>query len=155
MFERFEDFTSYVSLAYKYIIRIKSIEMQAFGLRASHVMCLFHIGRSAEGLTAVELVELCREDKAGISKTLAALREGGLIKADDETGLKKYRTKWQVTDQGSEVCTKLSSIITTATGSCGSTLTSEEREVFYRAFGKIVDGLGAYCEKLESESTEN
>ena len=73
MIRRFKEFTKNISFAYKYIIKIKSAAIKEFGLKGSHVMCLFYIGESENGLTATKLCKLCGEDKAAISKSLAAL----------------------------------------------------------------------------------
>ena len=47
--------------------------MKKFGLRASHTMCLYYLGRYDGGLTATQLTELCKEDKAAISRCLGQL----------------------------------------------------------------------------------
>ena len=49
MIRRFEEFTSNISLAYKYVLRIKAYEMNSFGMKGSHVMCLYYIGKNPEG----------------------------------------------------------------------------------------------------------
>ena len=79
MQSRFEKFTSYVTAAYKYIVKIKTHEMKSFGLRGSHVMCMFYIGKSKSGITTGELISLCAEDKAAISKSLSELKNKGLV----------------------------------------------------------------------------
>ena len=154
MLERFEDFTYFVSLAYKYIIKIKTIATEPFGLRASHVMCLYRIGQSADGLTAIELSERCHEDKAGISKALSTLREAHLVSPDGEAASKKYRARWLLTEEGDAVYRALSETIREVTKHSGSALTDEERSVFYTAFRKITDGIAAFCEQLTPKKAE-
>ena len=46
MIRRFEEFTRNIAMAYKYVIRIKAYEMNTFGLKGSHVMCLYYIGKN-------------------------------------------------------------------------------------------------------------
>ena len=77
MLQRFEDFVTGITVCYKYIQRIKSAEMTEFGLKGTHVMCLFFLHRHPEGLTAAQLCQLCAEDKAAISRSLAVLQEKG------------------------------------------------------------------------------
>ena len=150
MIKRFEEFTSMVSFAYKYIIKIKSYEMKAFGLKASHVMCLFYIGKHDEGLTAGELGALCMEDKAAISKALAELKKQGLIVADDDHGTKVYRTKYFVTEKGAEVHKTISEFIVSTVEKVGEGLSVQEREDFYRSFAIILNNLQNYYNELEA-----
>ena len=102
-FKRFEKFTGAIADCYKYIIKLKSREMSSFGLKASHVMCLYFLGQNPEGLKARELVTLCHEDKAAISKTLANLKEQGYVKAEDGMlSMLKYRRRYLITEKGME-----------------------------------------------------
>ena len=76
--EQFESFTAAVTRAYKCLQKIKNRETERMGLKGSHVMCLYYIGKTPGGLTAAELCRLCHEDKAAISRTLVDLTERGL-----------------------------------------------------------------------------
>lgn len=149
MVERFEDFTSNIALAYKYIIKIKTHEMEKFGLKASHVMCLYNLGKYPDGLTAGELTKLCEEDKAGVSKSVASLREKGLVILDDENGAKKYRAKYKITEAGKEVYDKISKIIIHVVKECSADLTDEERATFYRSLETITANLEKCYQQLE------
>lgn len=148
MIPRFERFTANVSLAYKYIIKIKAHEMQEFDLKAAHVMCLFFIGKSEDGLTAGELVEFCNEDKSGISKALSALKEKGYIKANDD-GTKKYRIKYTISDKGLEIYDRIIDAITNVIEKCNYGLDKKEREIFYSTFEKIVTNLINFHNEME------
>ena len=96
MYDRFETFTARISSIYRCIQKIKSMEI---GLKGSHVMCLFHLGRQDDGhpgsagggLTAGELCALCGEDKAAISRSIAELEERGYLLRPDADGKKAYR----------------------------------------------------------------
>ena len=150
MIERFIEFTSNIGQAYKHVIKIKSLKMADFGLKASHVMCLFHLGKNPGGLTAGELVELCREDKAGISKCLNELRKQNLGRVDDENGAKKYRAKYLITPEGTEIYNDISGIILQIVERCGADLTEEERTIFYRSLGTIVKNLEIIASDMEN-----
>jgi len=150
MLERFIEFTSNIAQAYKQINRIKSEKMADYGLKASHVMCLFYIGKHASGLTAGELVDLCREDKAGISKCLSELKKQQLVEMDDDNGAKKYRTRYKITPKGTEIYQSISGIIVQVVEKCGTDLSEEERSVFYRSLSIIVGNL----EKIHFEANE-
>ena len=43
MIQRFDAFVSGITACYKYIQRIKSMEMTEFGLKGTHVMCLYYL----------------------------------------------------------------------------------------------------------------
>lgn len=148
MIPRFELFTSNVSLAYKYIIKIKAHEMQEFGLKAAHVMCLFFIGRNQDGLTAGELTELCNEDKSGISKALTALKAKGYISSEND-GTKKYRIKYTISQKGLEIYDRIIDAITNVIEKCNYGLNEKEREVFYSTFEKIVANLIDFHTSME------
>jgi len=150
MIERFIEFTSNIAQAYKHVIKIKSLKMADFGLKASHVMCLFYLGKNAEGLTAGELIELCREDKAGISKCLNELKKQMLIEVDDENGTKKYRAKYRITPEGAAIYENISGIILQVVDKCGADLTEEERAIFYRSLGTIVKNLESIATDMET-----
>ena len=149
MIERFEDFTAYIAQAQKYILKIKAHEMQPFGLKASHVMCLFYVGKHAEGLTAGELTSLCMEDKAGISKALNELKQKELITPDTDGGRKIYRAKYFLTEKGKIIYQKANEIIRNVVNECGAGLSSDERATFYRSLDRIVTNLRQHCEQME------
>lgn len=148
MIPRFERFTANVSLAYKYIIKIKAHQMQDFGLKAAHVMCLFFIGKSKDGLTAGELAEFCNEDKSGISKALTVLKEKGYIEANDN-GTKKYRIKYIISTKGLEIYDRIIDAITDVIEKCNYGLDEKEREIFYKTFEKIVTNLINFHDEME------
>lgn len=155
MIERFIEFTSNISMAYKHIMKIKSEHMAGFGLKASHVMGLFYIGQSDKGLTAGELIRLCREDKAGISKCLSTLKHQGLITTDDDNGNKKYRTVYTLTEKGAEIYHQVSDIILQVVQQSGQGLSESERTSFYRTLGIIVGNLEKICTEMEHSNASD
>ncbi len=153
MIRRFKEFTKYISLAYKYLIKIKSEGIKEYGLKGSHVMCLFYIGEAENGLTATKLCQLCCEDKAAISKALSALCEKGYIVLENGEN-KKYRSSYFLTDSGREIMEQLNGKIRAAVTGGGTGLTDEEREVFYRCLYKIVENLEAVSKSFSTAGDE-
>lgn len=148
MVHRFEDFVSMINTAYKGLQKIKSYEVESLELKGSHVMCLFYLGRSDDGLTSGELCEKCREDKAAISRNLKYLQEKGYVKvAEDDT--KKYRLKNVLTESGREAYEKLEALIVESVCKFGHGLTERERATFYKALGVIVGNFDEFCQKLD------
>ncbi len=142
MVERFEEFNRNITEAYKCILKIKAIEMQKYGLRAANVMCLFFLGKHPEGLTPSQLCSLCGEDKAGISKSLAALKKSGYVSTEGMG--RKYRMLYKITEEGQLVYRKLTDCIDGVVAKVGDGLTDAERATFYAALDTIVSNLQTY-----------
>ncbi len=143
---RFEDFVGGITACYKYIRQIKSAETGELGLRGTHIMCLYYLGRSEKALTAAELCRLCCEDKAAISRTAAELREKGFI----ERGEKRYRSGLKLSAAGRELAGKLEAIVIGWTEAGGEGISEADREVFYRVLGTIGKNLEAAIESRKS-----
>lgn len=154
MLERFERFTSAISTATKCVVKLKAREVREKGLRATHVMTLVSIGKSgARGVTATTIGKYCREDKAGISKDLAALKEKGYIAPLDESK-KKYGVRYVLTDVGEALYEKIRDDIREVVLRCGDGVDEAEREIFYRVFDKILDNLLSACEEIDADGAE-
>ncbi len=149
MLDRFEIFTKNVAAADKFVKKIKGAEMRRFGIHGSCVMCLFYLSKAEEGLTPIELRELCNEDKAAISRALSTLRGKGYAEIIDEG--KIYRAKYRITDEGRVVAESIREAVSRAVFGADSNITEEELEIFRATFGKIVRNLRTICEKIDSE----
>ena len=107
------------------------------GLKGTHVMCIFFLHMNPDGLTASHLSKLCSEDKAAISRAVATLQEKGYVKSEE----KKYRDMLHLTKDGEELALKIDELISQWVTTGGDSLTEEERNVFYKALGKIAQNL--------------
>ena len=145
MLNRFGAFVTGITTCYKYIQRIKNMEMTEFGLKGTHVMCLFYLHHSAQGLTAAQLCQLCDEDKAAISRALAELEAKGYLQA--RAG-KKYRAEITLTAEGTALAQKMDKLIETWVAAGGDGLTEEQRSGFYQSLELIATNLK---EKYENE----
>ena len=144
MIDRFQAFVSGITICYKYIQKIKTMEMTEFGLKGTHVMCIFYIYHSERDLTAAQLCQLCAEDKAAISRTLVTLQENGYV----ESGEKKYRAHLKLTEKGEALARQIDGLIEQWVGHGGDGLTEEERNSFYYTLDLISSNLR---EKLNKE----
>ena len=151
MLDRFLTFSANISQAYKYMTKIKSHYMTSMGLKAAHVMCLLHIGFHEEGLTPVELSTLCAEDKAAVSKNLAALKSMGLIWADDENSGKVYRIKYRITEKGAAIHKEISDYVIEAVEVCSAGMSYEEGADFFRSFNSVVENMKTYYHDLDKD----
>ena len=77
MQNRFENFTIGVLKLNKLVQRIKLLEMDDYGLKAIHVMCIYYA--ACRPVTAGELARLTLEDKAAISRALSLLKQNGYL----------------------------------------------------------------------------
>lgn len=149
MLDRFSAFVTGITACYKYLQRIKTMEMTEFGLKGTHVMCLFYLHHSPQGLTAAQLCQLCDEDKAAISRTLAELAEKGYLHTQFPGG-KKYRATVLLTQEGTALARQMDGLIENWVTLGGDGLSEAERSGFYRALGLIAANLK---ENYENEDT--
>ena len=140
MTDRFEQFVSGITLCYKHIQRIKSLEMTELGLKGTQAMCVFYLYRKPEGLTAAQLSQLCLEDKAAVSRTLAHLAEGGYLEQAEE-GSKRYRAHIILSQKGRELGEKVNELIAEWVEMGGEGLSAEERAAFYHGLEVISRNL--------------
>ena len=145
MIQRFDAFVSGITSCYKYIQRIKSLEMTEFGLKGTHVMCLYYLRQNPAGLTASQLCGLCAEDKAAISRTVSELKSRGYITTLSQ---KAYRAMLTLTAAGQEVARKFDQLIESWVTAGGDGLTEEERSDFYKSLSSIAENLRV---RIESE----
>lgn len=144
MIRRFDAFVTGITVCYKYIQRIKSAEMTEFGLKGTHVMCLFYLNQNPAGLTAAQLRNLCAEDKAAISRTVADLRGRGFVISDSE---KNYRAPLRLTEAGHTIAKKVEELIEGWVTAGGDGLNNQERIDFYRSLAKISDNIRSKMEQ--------
>ena len=143
MIQRFDAFVSGITSCYKFIQRIKSMEMTEFGLKGTHVMCLYYLRQNPTGLTASQLCGLCAEDKAAISRTVSELKNRGYITTLSE---KAYRAMLTLTAAGQEVARKFDHLIEGWVSTGGDGLSDVERSDFYKTLSTITDNLRARIE---------
>lgn len=149
MRNRFESFAGSVLELNRCLQKIKDMEMKQFGLRGTHTMCLYYLGQHDEGLTAVRLTELCREDKSAVSRCLSQLIKKGLVCCKLPENKRSYRTLHYLTNQGRSLVSKINERIEHALINGGRGLTDEERNVFYDTMEHILDNLTQYLQRKE------
>ena len=108
--ERFTPFVLLIERISKNIKRIADKEMEPYGLRSSHVMCMLQLAKTENGLSSSALAEACGVDKAFISRvTTELLEKGFIIKAQD--GAKIYKTNFVPTESGYEIIERMRKIV--------------------------------------------
>lgn len=151
MQERFEVFTVLINRISRNIRSIKNHEMAEYGLRSSHISCLYYL-YSSGALTATDLCERCEEDKATISRSLDHLEGSGYLTR--ETGsAKRYKSPISLTDKGYEAGKKITDKIERVLDEVSIGLSEEERAAFYRSLGIISENLESALTKLRKVDT--
>jgi len=138
---RFEVFTTCITQILKSIQKLKDRGMLPYGLRGGHVMCLFHLRKAPQGLTATALSERCGLDKAAVSRLLAELEGRGVVACPQTGEKRKYRAKVSLTEEGSLLTNQIAGTIAQYVERAGAGLGAEERETFYRALLLITKNL--------------
>ena len=147
--DRFETFTGSILGLNRYLQKLKDIEMKPFGLRANHVMCLYYLGKNPQGLTVTEVAEVCREDKAAVSRCLSELVGRGFVGGDFPENKRSYRTRLTLTEAGQELVEKIYQRVDAAMIGGGSGLMDDQRDNLYAAMELIIKNLSRYIAERE------
>ena len=144
MIRKYEHFSLSVSRIYHDIQRIERTQMEAFGLKGPHAQTLLAIRRYPEGITAVQLCELCDKDKAAVSRSIAELEEKGMVIRTMTNGT-YYRAPVVLTERGEAAARAVEEKARLAVEQAGIGLDDGERQVFYRVLAMIADNLHTIC----------
>lgn len=145
MIDRFETFATTIASMYRCVQKIKTQEMKEFGLKGTHGMCLYILGKNPEGLTSTQICQQAKEDKAAISRAISELMEKGYVYSDYEEEEKRaYRANLLLTKQGKEVLAYINTRVDRALDMIGEGLTEENRTIFYQSLALISENLNSY-----------
>jgi DNA-binding MarR family transcriptional regulator len=150
MEKRFENFTVSILKLNKLVQKIKLFEMNEYGLKAIHVMCIYYIYNSKKGISASELTKASCEDKAAISRALTLLRDKGYVTYDSS----KYSSPICLTGEGEKVAEFITERADCAVAAGGGELSEEERITFYRALDSITKNLDKYYKTLSKSKKQ-
>lgn len=154
MNERYEKFTLDIAQIHSNIQRIKAEEMREFGLTARHVNCLYYLYQNPDGALLKDIVRECGEDKASVSRTLAALKDKGLVRQPEEDG-RKYRRRIELTQAGLNVAKSVERKISDAVDYTGKDLSDSERTAFYDTLSHLSERLNDYTKMLRVRDAES
>lgn len=145
MVDRFERFLLSISEISRHWHKLSADEMAKYGLKGPHAVYLTAMYRYEEGMTASQLCELCRKDKADVSRMMSIMEEKGLVK---KYGVNQnlYRGLWKLTDEGKMAAEHVRARAARAVEMAGNGLTDEKRAVFYESLERIANNLRELCE---------
>ena len=140
MVDRFERFTYAIVEINRYWHKIAADEMSKYGLKGPFAHYLITLYRYPDGVTSVQLGELCDKNKADVSRALAILEEKGLAVRETQNN-SYYRAKIKLTAKGRAAAEQVQQIAERAVGIGGKGLTDEHRQIFYEALERITANL--------------
>ena len=143
MVDRFENFTYHILKIGKLIQRLKTLEVEEYGLKAVHVMCIYCLNKSINGLSSKELVEYTLEDKAAVSRALNLLKEKGLV--DYEAN--KYNGLIHLTSSGKKIAQEINRKSLEALNKSGIELNDDERAFLYQTLDQILFNIEKYYDE--------
>lgn len=141
MLNRFAKFSLSIAEIDRCWHKLAAEEMAKYELNSPHAVylnTLYDIGE--DGITAVQLGELCGKNKADVSRMIAILEKKGLVQKI-AVGNNLYRAKLVLTDEGKRAAEHVRERAAVAVELAGSGLTSQERETFYKALEMITVNL--------------
>ena len=140
MLNRFARFSLAISEIDRCWHKLAVDEMAKYGLNSAHAVYLTTHYDFKEGVTAAKLGELCRKNKADVSRMVAILEEKGLVRKE-AIGKNLYRAKLLLTEKGKQAAEYVQQRAAVAVELAGSGMTDEEREVFYRCLELVTSNL--------------
>lgn len=129
--DHLEQFTLTLADILKSIKKLKDQRMSAYGLRSSHVMVMYILGRTPGGLTPAELSEASSVDKALISRIISELTEKGFVTTVAASG-RRYKARLLLTAEGREVANYIANAVSTIQAKVSGNIPEADLEVFYR-----------------------
>jgi MarR family transcriptional regulator for hemolysin len=134
--DRFNRFCSLLCGATKSINKLKSKYMMHYGLTSAHTMCIRYLDASSDGLTRMELAEMCDIDKAQISRTVNELcAKGYLTETENESN--NYRKRLKLTPMGKDTADEINKAIAEIHSFVSDDLSEEQLMTFYSTFDLI------------------
>ena len=147
--DHLEQFTLTLADILKSIKKLKDQRMSAYGLRSTHVIVLYVLGRKPEGLTPAELSEASDVDKALISRVVAELTEKGFVTAIAQSG-RRYKARLCLTEEGKEISYYIANAAKTIQEKVSGNIPKEDLEVFYRTLFVLQENFQKLAEESES-----
>lgn len=149
MRERFRTFTVLITKIYRAIRKIKTEEMEEYGLSSPHVSCLYYLYKEGE-LTSKELTDICLEDKAALSRSIAYLESNDYIECDSDKK-KRYNSALKLTEKGTKIAKGIANKIDDILDSASEGLSEQKRVYLYEGLALISANLEQVCEKYEED----
>lgn len=140
MLTRFARFSLAISEIDRCWHKLAAEEMARYDLNSPHAVYLTALYAHSDGITAAKLAELCRKNKADVSRMVAIMAKKGLVRKESIEG-KFYRAKLVLTEKGRQAAVHVQERVALAVEMASAGLTDAERETFNRCLQRITSNL--------------
>jgi len=131
----------------KNIQKYKNEKLEEFGLHGMHLMYMYCLDKSSDGMTPVELAKNCNVDKAFISRVTTELKRLGYIdygtRAEKEP---KYKKRILLTNEGKRIMQSINNMINEAVERITSGISQDQIDSFYYVLSKFDENLDSLLE---------
>ncbi len=139
---RFEDFTGLISAIAKEVQRIKSVESARLGLAGADIMCLYYLGKHADGMTGADLARASGVTRAAVSRSLARMEQEGFVEpGESASGDAKYRTPIRLTERGVDAAKRADTAIGHVLNEVAGVQDEAAREQMYTSLRLVLSCL--------------
>ena len=146
MMSRYEQFANAISGIYRSIQKIERDEMVKYGYKGAYAQYLAAMYRHPEGVTSVQLCEICDKDKAAVSRMIAEMEEKQLVNRESEND-NLYRAKLRLTNEGEKAAEYVCKRALAAVEAGGKGLSDADRQAFYATLDLIASNLDVICKE--------
>lgn len=148
MISRYEQFAFAISSIHRCIQKIERDEMEKRGYKGVFAQYLAAMYRHPEGLTSMQLSEICDKDKAAVSRAVGEMIDMKLVYRQSVSDHdSRYRALLLLTQEGQTAAQYVCNRAQAAVDFVGSDLNEQNREIFYSAMAMIAENLETACEK--------
>ncbi len=152
--ERFEDFTTVISGIHRDIQKIKMKFTRQLGLKSVHMYWLYLLRVHPEGLSASELAELGKTNKALVSREIDELVDKGFIVTSEHTMRRRYGWKFQLTDAGKQMAETIAEVALKVQTLASGEIPEEDMITFYRVINILLNNFDNMAENLNFSEME-
>ena len=152
--ERFEDFTTVISGIHRDIQKIKMKFTRHLGLKSVHMYWLYLLRVHPEGLSASELAELGKTNKALVSREIDELAVKGLIATTAQTERRRYGWKFRLTESGKDMADTIAKVALRVQHLASSNIPEDDMVTFYRVINTLLDNFDHMAESFEITEME-
>ncbi len=150
---RFEKFTLLINSIYKSVNKIKIDFAPSFGVKSVHILWVYKLLQSPDGLTATELAAKSMVNRSLVSREIEKLKKAGYI-ASLTNGDKRYKEKYVLTDEGRTIAEKICGEVLNVQNKVNAGINEGELKVFYSTLEKLNENFNKITKKKAEKKHE-
>ncbi len=150
---RFEKFTLLINSIYKSVNKIKIDFAPSFGVKSVHILWVYKLLQSPDGLTATELAARSMVNRSLVSREIEKLKKAGYI-ASLTNGDKRYKEKYVLTNEGRTIAEKICGEVLNVQNKVNAGINEGELKVFYSTLEKLNENFNKITKKKAEKKHE-